>query len=90
MALDDLVMTIDSDAEDAPEVQRKPSKANGKPKLSNKAKVVDEGAPDEKDTLNPEFTFDLTGDIYDDVLSGQDGFGDLIKGSKKVSLANHS
>ncbi|EJD03915.1 DEAD-domain-containing protein [Fomitiporia mediterranea MF3/22] len=65
MALDDLIMTIDSDAEDTVEEPRKPA----------------------KDTLNPEFTFDVTGDVYDEVLNGQDGLGDLVKGSKREPVS---
>ncbi|KAH8120370.1 P-loop containing nucleoside triphosphate hydrolase protein [Phellopilus nigrolimitatus] len=67
MALDDFIMTIDSDAEDGVEVLRKHQ--------------------NEKDTLNPEFTFDVTGDVYDEVLNGRDALGDLVKGSKREPVS---
>lgn len=91
MAPDDLIMTIDSDAEDIVEEQPKSSKSKGKPKVTgktsvNKIHVVDEGPADDKDALNPEFTFDFTGDVYDEVLNGKDALGDLVKGSKRVSI----
>ncbi|KAL5534195.1 DRS1 [Sanghuangporus baumii] len=87
MALDDLVMTIDSDVEEVTREPQKSAKAKGEAKESNKTVVVDDGAPDEKDTLNPEFAFDLTGDVYDEVLNGDDGLGDLVKGSKREPVS---
>lgn len=91
MALDDLITTIDSDAEDvqveAAPKQLRASKANGAAKRKGaKAAVVDEGPADDKDALNPDFLFDLTGDTYDDVLRGQIGLADLVKGSKNVRV----
>ena len=90
MAFDDLIMTIDSDAEDIVEEAPKTSKSKVKAKDTKKAavpkvKIVDEGAADDRDTLNPDFTFDVTGDVYDEVLNGRDALGDLVKGSKRVS-----
>lgn len=83
MAFDDLIMTIDSDAEDV-EVE---APKDVKPKKSKtSSKTTEELGTDEKDTLNPEFTFDLTGDVYEDVLNGKDSIGDLIKGSKRVCI----
>ncbi|KAL5495218.1 DRS1 [Sanghuangporus weigelae] len=87
MALDDLIMTIDSDAEEVTREPQKPTKAKSKAKESYKTVVVDDGVPDEKDTLNPEFAFDLTGDVYDEVLNGDDGLGDLVKGSKREPVS---
>lgn len=91
MVYDDLIMTIDSDAEDVVELAPKPSKAKGKTKdtkksaaVPSKVKIVDEGPTDEKDALNPEFTFDVMGDVYDEVLNGKDALGDLVKGSERV------
>ncbi|PAV22425.1 DEAD-domain-containing [Pyrrhoderma noxium] len=84
MAFDDLIMTIDSDAEDV-EVE---APKDVKPKKSKtSSKTTEELGTDEKDTLNPEFTFDLTGDVYEDVLNGKDSIGDLIKGSKREPIS---
>lgn len=87
MSLDDLIPTIDSDAEDDIEQPLKQSatKQKYKPAKAGKATISVEDKPEDKDTLNPEFTFDVTGDIYADVLDGPDGFNDLIQGSKSVS-----
>jgi ATP-dependent RNA helicase DDX27 len=77
MAPEDYVMTIDSDDE----VVSKPSKK----KTSKKDTVEDDvPGPQEKDALNPDFTFDLTGDVYADVLGADIKLGDLVKGSKRV------
>ena len=83
MTFDDLIMTIDSDAEDV-EVEAPKDVKPKKSKTSSKA--TEELGTDEKDTLNPEFTFNLTGDVYEDVLNGKDSIGDLIKGSKRVCI----
>lgn len=94
MVYDDLIMTIDSDAEDVVEVAPKLSKVKGKATdtkksaaVTRKVKIVDEALVDEKDTLNPEFTFDVVGDVYDEALNGKDALGDLVKGSKRVRAA---
>ncbi|KAL5535567.1 hypothetical protein ACEPAF_3661 [Sanghuangporus sanghuang] len=88
MALDDLIMTIDSDVEEVTKEPQKSAKAKGgKAKESNKTVFVDDSAPDEKDTLNPEFAFDLTGDVYDEALNEDDGLGDLVKGSKREPVS---
>ncbi|KAI5124654.1 hypothetical protein M0805_004262 [Coniferiporia weirii] len=91
MALDDLIMTIDSDAEEARDEPPKESRVKGKTrdatKAGAKAQTVDEGMLDDKDTLDPEFTFDLTGDVYDDVLNGKDALADLVKGSKREPIS---
>lgn len=80
MAPNDFIMTIDSDAEDsAPDGKAKSKIAQ----TEMKVRVVEESAT-EKDTLNPEFHFDLAGDIYAEVLNGNDALGDLVKGSKRV------
>ena len=88
MPFDDLITTIDSDAEDVVEKPSKQtsSKRKGKSTEATKVVVADEGGLDEKDTLNPDFTFDVTGDIYADVLNGVNGLEDLVKGSKSVSV----
>ena len=88
MPFDDLITTIDSDAEDV--VEKPPKKDSGKQKgkgtEATKVAIVDEGGIDEKDTLNPDFSFDVTGDIYSDVLNGVNALGDLVEGSKSVSV----
>ena len=78
MASEEYVMTIDSDDETAATTSLK--------KISKrKLDVVEEVAgPDNQDTLNPDFTFDLTGDVYADVLGTEPTWGDLVKGSKRV------
>ena len=86
MALDDLILTIESDAEDVSPEAKNSAKQKTRVIEPSRIPVVDDGVPDEKDALNPEFTFDLTGDIYDDVLNGADNLGDLVKGSKRVSM----
>lgn len=71
---DDFVMTIDSDAEDLPPPP--PIK-----QAKGKQKVVDDDAQ-----LNPNFTFDVSGDPYSDLLDGPDTVKDLVKsGTKPVS-----
>lgn len=76
MAIDEFVMTIDSDVEDPP-----PTKINKSARASKSSPV------DIEDThLNPEFTFDLSGDVYIDLLGYQNDLRDVVKtGSKPVS-----
>lgn len=80
MAHDGFVMTIDSDAEDIDEVE--PVKVPSK----GKSKAIDKVLDDENGALNPEFSFDLLGDPYADVLGDQATLVDLVKGSIRVSL----
>ena len=71
---DDFVMTLDSDTEDLPPPP--PTK-----QAKGKQKAVDDDAQ-----LNPNFTFDISGDPYGDLLDGPDAVEDLVKsGSKPVS-----
>lgn len=71
---DDFVMTLDSDTEDLPPPP--PTK-----QAKGKQKAVDDDAQ-----LNPNFTFDISGDPYGDLLDGPDAVKDLVKsGSKPVS-----
>jgi ATP-dependent RNA helicase DDX27 len=70
MAVDDFIMTLDSGDEEE-EVGEIPVPT----KKSVTGKEVD-------DSLNPDFTFDLSGDPYVDVVES----GDIVKtGSKPVS-----
>lgn len=80
MALDDLIMTIDSDEED--NVAEEPPIPTSRAGKKGKAKA---DVPVEE-TLNPDFTFDITGDVYDEVLGADRGVADLVKGSKRVSF----
>ncbi|CAL1695875.1 unnamed protein product [Somion occarium] len=74
---DEFVMTIDSDAEDVPPPPPPSKKAKGKQPL------VDDEAQ-----LNSDFTFDVTGDPYDDILDGPDSVKDLVKkGSKPEPIS---
>lgn len=71
MAVDDFIMTIDSDDEQTP--SSKPARSTNKP-------VDPEDAQ-----LNTEFSFDLAGDPYTDAI-GCGNLNDLVKkGSKPVS-----
>lgn len=71
MAVDDFVMTIDSDVEDAPPPPLKKSRSDV--------------AVTEEAQLDPDFVFDLTGDPYSDLLEGHLDVHDLVKkGSKPV------
>jgi hypothetical protein len=73
--MDDLVRTLDSDAEDV-------SISNSAAKKHRKA---GENLPDEGVALNLDFTFDLTGDIYQDALNEHAALQDEVKtGSKPV------
>jgi ATP-dependent RNA helicase DDX27 len=76
MAVDDFIMTIDSDAEDPPSI-----KANKSAKATKSSAVDVEGAH-----LNPEFSFDLSNDAYTVILGYENDLRDLVKtGSKPVS-----
>lgn len=71
MAVDDFVLTIESDGEDSgtPPAKRSRSQALGV----------------EDAQLDPDFVFDLTGDPYSDLLDGHLDVQDLVKkGSKPV------
>ena len=85
MALDDLILTIDSDAEDIEVDESAPGPSRPASKKS-KSKATKDSTTDEKDALNPEFTFDVTGDVYDEVLDKNNVLSDLVKGSKRVRL----
>lgn len=69
--MDDFILTIDSDAEDVEVEQIKGKK----------------GLSDEQAALNPDFTFDITGDPYADVLAEHATLNDIVKtGSKPVTI----
>ena len=71
MAVDDFVMTIDSDDEASAPVIAKPSAGK-----SSKTEDVQ---------LDPEFTFDFSGDPYADLAGGMGDVDDFVKkGSKPV------
>ena len=70
MALDDFIMTLDSEEEPLSDTIRRSKHSS--------AKEVDEAL------LDPAFTFDMSGDPYTDILHGED-FADVVKsGSKPV------
>lgn len=72
MASGDFVMTLDSEDEESPSDAFKRSK-------KSTAKEADEPQ------LDPEFTFDMSGDPYTDLLHGGANFVDVvISGSKPV------
>jgi hypothetical protein len=74
MAVDDFIMTIDSDVDD-----QHPLRANKSARNSN-SQAVDDAH------LNPEFSFDPSGDAYTDLLNHRNDLRDLVKtGSKPVS-----
>jgi hypothetical protein len=76
--MDDLVRTLDSDAEDIPVDHSAPKKRG----------QAAENLRDEGVALNPDFTFDLTGDIYQDALNENSALQDEVKtGSKPVRRA---
>lgn len=71
MALDDFIMTLDSEEESPPDTIRRSKHSS--------AKEVDEAL------LDPAFTFDMSGDPYTDILHGGADFADVVKsGSKPV------
>ncbi|KAH9175286.1 DEAD-domain-containing protein [Lactarius sanguifluus] len=69
MALDDFVMTLDSDEES-------PSEAVAHAKFSG-SKVVDEAQ------LDPALTFDISGDPYTDLFHGVANYTDVVKSGSK-------
>lgn len=72
MAMEDFIMTIDSDEEQIPS-----------PKVSRSVKSQNLESGDEQ--LNADFTFDLAGDPYVNVV-GESNLQDLVKkGSRPVS-----
>ena len=77
MAVDDFIMTIESDDE------------GGAPaaKSSNTAR----SSKGEDVQLDPEFTFDFSGDPYSDLTGGLGDVDDLVKkGSKPVCVSLHN
>ena len=66
-------MTIDSDSE---EDRSKKSKSK-----SNKGK--EPAVADDDVTLNPDFTFDATGDVYADLLGDTSQLDDLLRTRKR-------
>lgn len=74
MAVDDFIMTMDSDDEQPP--VPKPSK----PGRSQNKSVDPEDAQ-----LNTEFSFDLAGDPYADAMAGANLHDLVKKGSRPVS-----
>lgn len=75
MAMDDFIMTIDSDEEDTPLPLPKTSKSAKPQKIDN-----------EDAQLNADFTFDLTGDPYADMISGSNLQDVVKKGSRPVCV----
>jgi ATP-dependent RNA helicase DDX27 len=69
MGVEDFIMTLDSDPEDA----HPPPKA-GKSKAADAEDAV----------LNPEFSFDLAGDIFEEAL-GQEELNGVALNGKPVS-----
>jgi len=77
---DDFVRTIDSDAE-IPSEDEFPQE---------KHKNTGRQPPDKVTTLNPDFTFDPTGDTYHDVFNEYSTLEDVVRiGSKPVSSLSH-
>jgi ATP-dependent RNA helicase DDX27 len=74
MAAEDFVMTIDSDPEDAA-----PLRKAGKSKAADAEDAV----------LNPEFSFDLAGDAFEDALA-QDELSNVGANGKPVSVLHVS
>lgn len=74
MAVDDFIMTIDSDEED--DIILPPSK------VSKSAKS--QKADPEDAQLNADFTFDLAGDPYAEILGGSNLHDLVKKGSRPV------
>jgi len=71
MAVDDFIMTLDSEEESPPDTIRRSKHSS--------TKEVDEAL------LDPAFTFDMSGDPYTDILRGGADFADVVKsGSKPV------
>jgi ATP-dependent RNA helicase DDX27 len=71
MALDDFIMTLDSEEESPSDTIRRSRHSS--------TKEVDEAL------LDPAFTFDMSGDQYTDILHGGADFADVVKsGSKPV------
>ncbi|KAI0271361.1 DEAD-domain-containing protein [Gloeopeniophorella convolvens] len=70
MAPEDFVMTLDSDEEAPPETAKR-SKAHKASKEADEAQ------------LDPAFTFDLSGDPYNDLLQGGTNFVDVVKSGSK-------
>ncbi|KZW02520.1 DEAD-domain-containing protein [Exidia glandulosa HHB12029] len=77
---DDFVMTVDSDyeADDAPPEPAKPSRSKSKSKGSGEGDEV---------ALNPDFTFDPTGDVYADILGEASELNDLLTTRKRKRVA---
>ncbi|KII94365.1 hypothetical protein PLICRDRAFT_133018 [Plicaturopsis crispa FD-325 SS-3] len=74
MAPDDFIMTLDSDDDEVP-----PKKTTAK-----SGKVQDA----EDAHLNPDFSFDVSGDPYADILEAENGLHDLVKkGSKPEPIS---
>lgn len=73
MAVDDFIMTIDSDEEDAP----LPLPETSKPTKSQKLDTEDA-------QLNTDFIFDLSGDPYADMIGGSNLHDHVKKGSRPV------
>lgn len=74
MAVDDFIMTMDSDDEQPPA-----------PKLEKPGRSQNKSVDPEDAQLNTDFSFDLAGDPYADATGG-DNLHDLVKkGSRPVS-----
>ena len=71
--MDDLIRTLDSDAE----VESEEEFVQSKGKHKRKEKQEDAGG------LNPEFVFDLTDASYQQILSEHATIGDVVKSGTK-------
>ena len=77
MAVDDFIQTLDSDDE-------APVASSSQPKKATKGAGKQAFVTEDDAAFNPEFTFDLGGDPYDEILSAHTRAEDLVKGSKSV------
>lgn len=77
---DDFVMTVDSDfeADDAPP----------EPPKSLKSKSKSKSTADDEVALNPDFTFDPTGDVYADIIGEASDLNDLLATRKRKRVAD--
>lgn len=77
MAVDDFIQTLDSDDE-------APVASSSQPKKAAKGAGKQALMTEDDAAFNPEFTFDLGGDPYDEILNTHSRAEDLVKGSKSV------
>jgi len=69
MAVNDFIMTVNSDEEEEHSVH------------GHKASKIQDG---EDAQLNPDFTFDMSGDMYDDILGDNFGLADVVLKGRPV------